>query len=124
MSNKQDLSRTTLVRAVASKVAANIMLVLFLPDSLSSEGLGKNCGSDNPLEGSSCFYVLGKPCRFDLTQQFPRLEICQKIYTTEDFRVKKFTQKTRNFRHLLNRDKKCVNALNWDKTSKKCSVTM
>ena len=33
-----------------------------------------------------------------------RLEICQKNYTTEDFRVKKFTQKTRNFRHLLNRD--------------------
>ena len=47
-----------------------------------------------------------------------RLEICQKIYTTEDFRVKNFTQKTHNFRHLLNRDKKCVNALNWDKTSK------
>ena len=40
------------------------------------------------------------------------------------FQGKKFTQKTRNFRHLLNRDKKCVNALNWDKTSKKCSVTM
>ena len=37
------------------------------------------------------------------------------------FQGKKFTQKTRNFRHLLNRDKKCVNALNWDKTSKKCS---
>ena len=36
------------------------------------------------------------------------------------FQGKKFTQKTRNFRHLLNRDKKCVNALNWDKTSKKC----
>ena len=35
------------------------------------------------------------------------------------FQGKKFTQKTRNFRHLLNRDKKCVNALNWDKTSKK-----
>ena len=28
------------------------------------------------------------------------------------FQGKKFTQKTRNFRHLLNRDKKCVNALN------------
>ena len=40
------------------------------------------------------------------------------------FQGKKFTQKTRNFRHLLNRDKKCINALNWDKTSKKCSVTM
>ena len=40
------------------------------------------------------------------------------------FQGKKFTQKTRNFWHLLNRDKKCVNALNWDKTSKKCSVTM
>ena len=40
------------------------------------------------------------------------------------FQGKKFTQKARNFRHLLNRDKKCVNALNWDKTSKKCSVTM
>ena len=40
------------------------------------------------------------------------------------FQGKKFTQKTRNFRHLLNRNKKCVNALNWDKTSKKCSVTM
>ena len=40
------------------------------------------------------------------------------------FQGKKFTQKTHNFRHLLNRDKKCVNALNWDKTSKKCSVTM
>ena len=40
------------------------------------------------------------------------------------FQGKKITQKTRNFRHLLNRDKKCVNALNWDKTSKKCSVTM
>ena len=37
------------------------------------------------------------------------------------FQGKKFTQKTHNFRHLLNRDKKCVNALNWDKTSKKCS---
>ena len=37
------------------------------------------------------------------------------------FQGKKFTQKTRNFRHLFNRDKKCVNALNWDKTSKKCS---
>ena len=35
------------------------------------------------------------------------------------FQGKKFTQKMRNFRHLLNRDKKCVNALNWDKTSKK-----
>ena len=35
------------------------------------------------------------------------------------FQGKKFTPKTRNFRHLLNRDKKCVNALNWDKTSKK-----
>ena len=35
------------------------------------------------------------------------------------FQGKKFTQKTRNFRHLLNCDKKCVNALNWDKTSKK-----
>ena len=35
------------------------------------------------------------------------------------FQGKKYTQKTRNFRHLLNRDKKCVNALNWDKTSKK-----
>ena len=35
------------------------------------------------------------------------------------FQGKKFTQKTRNFRHLSNRDKKCVNALNWDKTSKK-----
>ena len=40
------------------------------------------------------------------------------------FQGKKFTQKTRNFRHLLNPDKKCVNALNWDYTSKKCSVTM
>ena len=40
------------------------------------------------------------------------------------FQGKKFTQKTRNFWHLLNRDKKRVNALNWDKTSKKCSVTM
>ena len=40
------------------------------------------------------------------------------------FQGKKFTQKMRNFRHLLNRNKKCVNALNWDKTSKKCSVTM
>ena len=40
------------------------------------------------------------------------------------FQGKKITQKTRNFRHLLNHDKKCVNALNWDKTSKKCSVTM
>ena len=28
------------------------------------------------------------------------------------FHSKKFTQKTRNFQHLLNRDKKCVNALN------------
>ena len=28
------------------------------------------------------------------------------------FQGKKFTQKTRNFRHLLNLDKKCVNALN------------
>ena len=37
------------------------------------------------------------------------------------FQGKRFTQKTRDFRHLLNRDKKCVNALNWDKTSKKCS---
>ena len=35
------------------------------------------------------------------------------------FQGKKITQKTRNFQHLLNRDKKCVNALNWDKTSKK-----
>ena len=40
------------------------------------------------------------------------------------FQGKNFTQKTRNFGHLLNHDKKCVNALNWDKTSKKCSVTM
>ena len=40
------------------------------------------------------------------------------------FRGKKFTQKTRNFRHLLNRDKKCIIALNWDKTGKKCSLTM
>ena len=35
------------------------------------------------------------------------------------FQGKEFTQKTRNFRDLLNRDKKCVNALNWDKTGKK-----
>ena len=72
MNNKQDLSRPALVRAVASKVAANIMLVLFLPDSLSNAGLGKNCGSDNPLEGSYflVFFVFGKPLRFDLTQQF------------------------------------------------------
>ena len=35
------------------------------------------------------------------------------------FQGKKFTQNTRNFRHLLNCNKKCVNALNWDKTSKK-----
>ena len=48
---------------------------------------------------------------YNIGQSLNRLEICQKIYTTEDFRVKKF-------RHLLNRDKKCVNALNWDKTSK------
>ena len=40
------------------------------------------------------------------------------------FQGKKFTQKTHNFGHLLNCDKKCVNALNWDKTSKKCLVTM
>ena len=67
MNNKQDLSRTTLVRAVASKVAANIMLVLFLPDSLSNEGLGKNYGSDNPLEGSYflVFMLLESP--IDLT---------------------------------------------------------
>ena len=51
---------------------------------------------------------------YNIGQSLNRLEICQKIYTTEDFRVKKF-------RHLLNRDKKCVNALNWDKTSKECS---
>ena len=40
------------------------------------------------------------------------------------FQGKKFTQKTCNFRHLLNHDKKCVNALNLDNTSKKCSATM
>ena len=46
--------------------------------------------------------------------------LSKKLYDWK-FQGKKFTQKTRNFRHLLNRDKKCVNALNWDKTSKKCS---
>jgi len=42
------------------------MLVLFLPDSLSNEGLGKNCGSDNPLEGSYflVFKLLESPIVF------------------------------------------------------------
>ena len=48
-----------------------------------------------------------------------RLVICQKKLHDRRFQGKKFTQKAHNFRHLLNRDKKCINALNWDKTSKK-----
>ena len=52
-------------------------------------------------------------------EYYSRLEICQKNLHDRRFQGKEFTQKKRNFRHLLNRDKKCVNALNWDKTSKK-----
>ena len=73
-------------------------------------------------------YCAGRPAGFELLDTWTGLALQPKYTQTWNlsknlhnrrFQGKKFTQKMRNFRHLLNRDKKCVNALNWDKTSKK-----
>ena len=56
---------------------------------------------------------------FSLSSHSDLIFVNKKKLHDRRFQGKKFTQKTRNFRHLLNCDIKCVNALNWDKTSKK-----